>query len=404
MSQTREAAGTGGVHQPSIKERREAIIRKMGFAEKHRLNLAPPNTTFWAILSIVVVLTALGLTMVLSSSSIANLNAGESPYRLFVRQSLWALVGLAAAFFVYLRPYQSWRNEKLLFVMVVGSAGLNLVTPFIGRNINGATAWIQIGSFRIQPSEFMKITVILFCAHFLSLRHRYVAVWQKVLLPVLTVLGGAGFLLVLQKDYGTALVFALIVLTMLFMAGVPMGQMTGTTAVLAAAGMGVLTLADNASKRLFAFLNLDDELVRKKDGYQVWQSILSIANGGVKGTGIGSGTSKWGYVPLAYSDFIFAVIAEELGLLGSFLVIFGFVLLVFFGVRVALGARDMHGAFLAGGITAWFGFQMFINIGGILGVIPMTGITLPFMSYGGSSLVATMIASAVLLNVARNMK
>lgn len=388
--------------QPSMKQRREALFDRIGFTEKHRLNMGPPSSTFWAILSIVVIFTALGLTMVLSSSSIANLHSGESPYRLFQRQMLWAVFGLAAGWFVYQYPYHNWRRTRWLAPMIIGSVGLNAITPLVGRNINGATAWIQVGSIRVQPSEFMKITIILLCAHLLSARHRYVAVYQRVLVPVLGILGVAGLLLVAQKDFGTALVFALIVLTMLFMAGIPLMQMAGATVSLSVLGVLVLTMANNARKRLLAFLNLDE--TKNKDGYQVYQSILSIANGGLRGTGIGSGTSKWGYVPLAYSDFIFAVISEELGIVGSLAVILGFVALVFLGVRVALRARDMHGAFIAGGVSAWFGFQTFINIGGIIGVIPMTGITLPFMSYGGSSLMATMVASALLLNVARNMK
>jgi cell division protein FtsW len=219
---------------------------------------------------------------------------------------------------------------------------------------------------------------------------------------MLLVLGLTAGLCVLQKDFGTALVFITIVLSLMIFAGIPWGQLTWSTAGIGAIGVLVLMKADNASKRLFAFWNLAE--TKRLDGYQVYQSLLSIANGGIGGTGIGSGTSKWGYVPLAYSDFVFAVISEELGLVGTVAVIGGYALLVFFGVRTALGARDMHGAFIAGGISAWFGFQTFINIGGIVGIIPMTGLTLPFMSYGGSSLMVTMIASGLLLNVARHMK
>jgi cell division protein FtsW len=178
--------------------------------------------------------------------------------------------------------------------------------------------------------------------------------------------------------------------------------MAATVGLVGALGILVLTQADNASRRLLAFTDLEG--TKSLDGYQVYQALLSIANGGLGGTGIGSGTSKWGYVPLAYSDFIFAVIAEELGMVGTVLVVAGFVALVYFGVQTALGARDMHGALLAGGISAWFAFQAIINIGGIIGVMPMTGLTLPFMSYGGSSLMATLVASGLLLNVARHVK
>jgi cell division protein FtsW len=167
-------------------------------------------------------------------------------------------------------------------------------------------------------------------------------------------------------------------------------------------GVAVLQTAQRASERMMAFMNLEE--TKSDSGYQVYQSLLSIANGGWSGTGIGSGTSKWGYVPLAYSDFIFAVIAEELGLFGTLMVLGGFLFLVLFGIQVALAASDMHGAFLAGGISAWFGVQAIVNVGGVVGVLPMTGLTLPFLSYGGSSMIASMAAVGLLLNVARYAK
>jgi cell division protein FtsW len=217
------------------------------------------------------------------------------------------------------------------------------------------------------------------------------------------VLGGTlvviGFL---QKDYGTALVFACIIGMMLFMAGLPWKYVGAAAGSMVVVGLGVLKMAGNASSRLTAFLDIEG--TKKLDGYQVYQALLSISNGGLGGTGLGSGTSKWGYVPLAYSDFIFAVIAEELGFLGAFAVIGGFAVLAYYGIQTALGAREMHGAFIAGGVTAWLSFQVFINIGGIVGVMPMTGLTLPFMSYGGSSLAATMVGCGLLLNVARHMR
>lgn len=388
--------------QPSIRQRREDMLRRLGLDEKHKMQLGPPTTAFWGILTITLLFTALGLVMVLSSSSVVNLHAGESAFRLFIRQCGWAAVGLGAMWAVYKIPYQSWRKPKWLLPWVVGSVVLNLVVVQYGRNINGATAWLQWGWFRLQPSEFMKIATILVCAHLLAAKHRYVAVKEVVLYPMLGILGVTGGLVVLQHDYGTALVFGLMVLMIMLAASIPAAQLLATAGGLGALGILVLTQASNASRRLFAFLNLEE--TKRLDGYQVYQSILSIANGGFRGTGIGSGTSKWGYVPLAYSDFIFAVIAEELGFLGALAIIGGFFLLFFFGIQVALGARDMHGALMAAGVSAWFGFQMVINVGGITGIIPMTGLTLPFMSYGGSSLMATLIASGLLLNVARHTK
>ena len=388
--------------QASLRQRREAMLSRLGLDEKHKMALAPPTPAFWTILTITVVFTALGLIMVLSSSSVVSLHSGGSAWSLFARQCKWALFGAIGMWGAYKVPYHTWRRTKWLLPFIGVSLLLNFIVPIVGRDINGARAWLQYGNFRLQPSEFMKLAVVLFCADFLSKRHKYVAVHEKVLRPMLMVLGVTAVLCGLQKDYGTALVFIAIVLSLMVFAGIPWRQLGYSIAAVGVAGALVLLKADNASKRLFAYWNLAE--TKRLDGYQVYQSLLSIANGGVGGTGIGSGTSKWGYVPLAYSDFVFAVISEELGLIGTVAVIGGYALLVFFGLRTALGARDMHGAFLAGGISAWFGFQTFINIGGIVGIIPMTGLTLPFMSYGGSSLMVTMIASGLLLNVARHMK
>ena len=388
--------------QPSLRRRREDMLRRLQLDEKHKMSLDAPTTAFWVILTVTCVFTALGLVMVLSSSSVVSLHSGESAFRLFRRQVMWAFFGALGMWGAYKFPYQSWRKITWLAPWIIGSLLLNTLVIFIGRNINGATAWLQWGAFRLQPSEFMKIATILGCAHFLALKHRYVAVKEVVLYRLLIVLGVTGGLVVAQRDFGTALVFALVVLLLMVLSSIPFAQLAATMVGLAGAGMLVLTRADNASRRLFAFLNLEE--TKRLEGYQVYQSILSIANGGVTGTGIGSGTSKWGYVPLAYSDFIFAVIAEELGLLGAVAIIGGFFLLFFFGIQAALAARDMHGALIAGGVSAWFASQMVINVGGITGVIPMTGLTLPFMSYGGSSLLATMVASGLLLNVARHPK
>jgi cell division protein FtsW len=386
----------------SLRQRREAMLARLGLDEKHRMPLAPPTQAFWAILSVTVVFTAVGLIMVLSSSSVVSLHSGGSAWSLFARQCKWAMFGAIGMWGAYKVPYHTWRKTKWLMTFICVSVFLNGLVLLVGRDINGARAWLQYGNFRLQPSEFMKLAVVLFCADFLSKRHKYVAVRERVLQPMLVVLAVTAGLCVLQKDFGTALVFILIVLGLMTFAGIPWRQLGASTAGIGFLGVLVLMKASNASRRLFAFWNLS--ATKRLDGYQVYQSLLSIANGGVGGTGIGSGTSKWGYVPLAYSDFVFAVISEELGLVGSAAVIAGYGVLVFYGVRTALRARDMHGAFIAGGISAWFGFQTFINIGGIVGIIPMTGLTLPFMSYGGSSLMVTMIASGLLLNVARHMK
>lgn len=387
---------------PSLRQRKAGTLRRTGLADKHRIPLDAPPTVMYLILLVIIAFVLLGLVMVLSSSSITNIHTGDSAWSFFRRQCLWAAVGSAGMWIAYKYPYEGWARPRTLMVVVGGVLVGNVLVVLKGEVINDARAWLDIGPVRIQPSEFMKIATVLFCANLLARRHRSVKIPQMVLVPMVCVIGTTAMLCVAQRDFGSAVIFVGTVLAMMFIGGLPVRQLTPTTVGLAALGFGVLLKARNASERMMAFLNL--EATKDGAGYQVHQSLLSIANGGLSGTGIGSGTSKWGYVPLAHSDFIFAVVAEELGVVGAVMVVGGFFLLVFLGIHVALHARDKHGALIAGGVVAWFGIQAMVNIGGVIAMMPMTGLTLPFLSYGGSSLLASMIAAGLLLNVARYAK
>jgi cell division protein FtsW len=389
---------------PSLRERRLEVLRRTGGIEKgrNRLLLEKPIPAFWWILVIVASFVLLGLVMVLSSSSVTSLHTGASAWGMFTRQLAWVGLGAIAMWGMYRLPYEAWKNFGLLSVSTGLVALANVMVIFVGQVTNGAKAWLDIGPFRLQPSEFLKLATILFCANLLSKRHRAVAITSVVMWPMVTVLAFTSAVCGLQRDYGSATIFAGFVIAMMFMASLPKRHVAATTGLVLLGGLAVLQTAQRASERMMAFMNLEE--TKSDSGYQVYQALLSIANGGWSGTGIGSGTSKWGYVPLAYSDFIFAVIAEELGLFGSLMVLGGFLFLVLLGIQVALAATDMHGAFIAGGISAWFGVQAIVNIGGVVGMMPMTGLTLPFLSYGGSSMIASMAAVGLLLNVARYAK
>lgn len=383
----------------SLKARRIEVLRRTGSFEKNKIALDKPTPAFYWILVIVSLFALLGLVMVLSSSSVTNLHTGASAWSMFFRQSAWVAVGAVAMWVTYKIPYSTWRDPYILGVAALVIVGLNLVVLAKGQVIGGAKAWLDLGPFRFQPSEFMKVVAILFAANLLTKRHRAIAIRSMVLWPMLAVVGVTAGLCFLQKDFGSALIFAGTIFAMLQLAGVPKRQLVGTGLGFLGAGILVMTYADRASERMLAYLHLQD--TKEDVGYQVYQALLSIANGGWRGTGIGAGTSKWGYVPLAYSDFIFSVIAEEMGIFGTVIVIGGFLLLVLLGIQVALTSTDMYGAFVAGGIASWFGIQAIINIGGVTGSLPMTGLTLPFLSYGGSSMIASMAAVGLLLNVAR---
>ena len=384
---------------PSLKDRRVGVLRRKGSESKNRIALDKPPPAFYWILVIVACFVLLGLVMVLSSSSVTSLHTGSSSWDMFMRQSLWVIVGGCVLWFLSSVPYDTWQKQAIIMWPTIIVVGMNLAVVAKGRVIGGATAWLDIGPFRFQPSEFMKLMAILFAANLLAKRHRAIAIRAIVLWPMLFVMGITCLLCVAQKDYGSAMIFAGTLYAMMVMAGVPFSQLLVTGAGLGVLAAGVLTFAGRASERLLAYLHLEE--TKEDVGYQVYQALLSIANGGWSGTGIGAGTSKWGYVPLAYSDFIFSVIAEELGILGTVMVIGGFLLLVLLAIQVALSASDLYGAYIAGGVAAWFGIQAIVNIGGVVGVLPMTGLTLPFLSYGGSSMIVSMAAVGLLLNVAR---
>ena len=386
----------------SMSERRIHTLQKSGTAAKRKLSQNAPTTTYYGILIIVTFLTLLGIVMVLSSSAVTSFQEGNSPWALFGRQALWAVLGSVAMAFTYRHPYNDYRQFVKWLLGIAFVLNLLPFIPGIGKEVNGARAWVNAGPLSFQPSELSKLVVVLFCADLIARRHRYLNVFKKTLMPCMVVMSVGAALSGLQSDFGSALVFIGIVLMICFFAGMPwkwVGMFTGATFF---GGLLVFATQEVARNRLTAFLNPSE--TKGRLGYQVHQSLLGIANGGPTGAGIGQGSTKWGYLPLAHSDFIFTVVAEELGAVGSVAVIGSFMVLVVLGMRVALGAREMFGSLLAAGIAGWFAFQSIINIGGATGSLPLTGLTLPFISAGGSSLMVSMAAAGVLLNVARNMK
>jgi cell division protein FtsW len=314
---------------------------------------------------------------------------------------MWAMVGTAAAIATYRMPYHIWR--RITLPTLIAAFGLNLL-PFtpLGVTINGANAWVSMGPVSFQPSEFLKFALVVYSTNLLGRRQREITNARRTFLPVAAVWGASAALCMAQQDLGGAIVMSAIAVTVLFMAGAPLRWISLASLTTLVGGITLILMSASRRNRWLAFFNL--EANKEHTGYQVYQSLLSIANGGIAGVGPGEGTSKWGYVPLAHSDFIFTVIAEEFGLLGSSIIILGFLVLALCGFQVALRARDRFGALLAAGITSWFVLQACINIGGVVGVMPVTGLTLPLISYGGSSLLITLAAAGLLLNVARNMR
>ena len=366
---------------PSIAVRRRQAAERAAALRRHptgrgaTVELRPPPSTFYVIALVVTVFTMLGLVMVLSASSIRLFHNGVSPWRTFNRQVVWAILGAVALWLCARVPYQRLRHFVL--PALVGSTVLMLVpfVPGVGLEVNDASSWVSLGSLSLQPSEFLKLAVLLYSADLLTRR----------------------------ADLGSAIVLAAIVGAVAFVGGTPLAPMTmAGVAGMATMGLFVVT-SQRRVNRFTAFLDVAGN--RDHLSYQTYQAMIAIAQGGTTGAGPGRGLNKLGdFLPLAHSDFIFAVVAEELGLIGVVAVVGGFLVLTYCGVLVANAAADRFGSLLAGGIVGWFVVQATINIGGVIGLMPVTGLTLPFFSAGGSSLFVCMAAAGLLLNVARHAK
>ncbi len=355
-----------------------------------------PTTT--ALTVLVGVLCIFGLVMVGSASPIISLRLYGSPWGILERQMMWMGIG-TVCFLAFSRiDYRKWRAVRV--PLLVGTMGLlvAVLLPGLGVTAGGSSRWIGFGQFRLQPSELMKLALIVFAADLLT--RRVDRLWEPraVIVPALTILGLSAVLILKQPDMGTALVLCAIAFGLLFMGGVPMKPIVRILIGFAVLAV-IVGLADPYRRdRILSFLNPGAH--QSGTGYQVWQSLIGLGSGGITGLGLGGGRQKWGGLPNAHTDFIFSVVGEELGLIGAVLLLGLFFLLAWYGLRVATRAPDRFGSLMAIGITIWITSQAVINVGAVIGVLPVTGIPLPFVSFGGSSLVISMAAMGILRNVA----
>jgi len=348
-------------------------------------------------------LTLFGLVMVLSASSVSSLHQlADSPFFQFKRQAMWAGVG-AVAFIVASRiDYRRVRFLAGPSMLVTLALLVAVLVPGLGIAENGSRRWLGVGPLVIQPSELAKLTLIVFVADLLARRERRMDRPELTVRPVMLILVILSGLIVVQPKLGTPIIMSSVVILMLFVSGARMRSLLSWVTV---AGVAATILAYSAPyrrQRLLAFMDpWQDPL---GIGMQAVQSQVGIASGGLYGVGLGASRAKWGFLPFAYTDFIFAIVAEEVGLIGASALIGGFLLIAWLGLRTALGAPDRFGTLLAAGITCWLLVQAFLNIGMVLGVLPITGEALPFISAGGSSLVVTLTAAGLLTSVARRIR
>ncbi|MEZ5169854.1 MAG: putative lipid II flippase FtsW [Acidimicrobiia bacterium] len=394
---TTRASTTTRRRAPTAVERPAGAVRTL--RQAWRGPGAQRPALYVLLFATVVVLNVVGLVMVLSASSVvAEANYG-SAWFFFERQILWTLLGIGTFVVVARVDYRKWR--RLALPLLALSAGLLVLVlvPGVGIHVDGATRWLGTGSLRFQPTEVAKLALLLFSADLLTRRAREIYDWRLVVAPVLGVLAIFSVLVLKQPDLDSTIVLGLIAFALLIVGGVRMKHLM----TLGVAGISLAALlavgAGYRRARVFAFL--DPWSDSSNTGYQIAQSLIALGSGGWTGVGLGAGRAKWMFLPNAHTDFIFAIIGEELGLVGCLIVVALFVAFAVFGVLTAVRAPDRFGMLVAAGVTVWVVGQAIINIGAVIGLLPVSGIPLPFVSFGGSALVFTMVAAGILGNIAR---
>jgi cell division protein FtsW len=347
-------------------------------------------------------LTVVGLTMVLSAGSVSAAQGyGGNSFWYFQRQVLYAVVGIVAALAVArLRP-SVWKVAGL--PVLLGAMVLMLIAahPSSGSSLYGASRWIDLGPITVQPSELAKLGLVAVAAAIVTNKWNRRDEPLQLLFPLGLIVGAVAVLGLAQRDLGTTLILCGLVLVILFAAGVRLRYI----AIAGGAGLAtamLLIVGETYRRTRFFDAWLNPWADRQGNGYQLIQGLIAMGSGGWFGTGLGTSRAKWDFLPNAHSDFIYAVIGEELGLVGAIVVLLAFAVLIYAGVRIALHARGTFERLLAAGIIGWIGLQAIINMGAVTGLLPITGVPLPLVSFGGTALVVTLVGVGMLASVARD--
>ncbi len=367
-------------------------------AHPTRMKVGSPD---YIIMLTVGVLVVLGILVVYSSSfALGLLEFGDANYFVF-RQVFFALAGGAAVVVLMKSDYRQLRVLSPL-LMLAAILGLVLVlVPGIGLERNGATRWISVGGPvpALQPSEFAKLALIIYVSAWLAGRGDEVKQFWTGFFPFVFLVGFVAGLIMLQPDMGTTIIIVLTTLTLVYVAGASLTHVAAFAGVAGVAAAMLVLSGGYRADRIFAFIKAEDDPSGR--GFHTLQILIALGSGGIDGLGLGASRQKFFYVPGAHTDGIFAIIGEELGFIGAAFVIILFAVLIFRGFRVIVRARDDFGSLLAVGIVSWIGYQTIINIGGITRSMPLTGVPLPFLSYGGSALLTMLAAVGILLSVSR---
>ena len=346
-------------------------------------------------------LVVLGLVLVYSSSFALGLLAFNDANYFVARQAVWAAIGIGLLVTLMRLDYHWLRAVSPLLMLAAIVALIAVLVPGIGVERNGAQRWLALGPLpAVQASEFAKLALIIYVSAWLAGKGTYIRSFALGFVPFVTMVGIVAGLVLLEPDTGTAAVLVLTTVTLFFVAGASLTHLMALMGIGGVAAAMLILTAGYRADRLFAFIRAEDDPAGI--GFQTLQLLIALGSGGIGGLGLGVSRQKFFYIPSAHTDGVFAVVGEELGFIGAIGVLLLFAVLIYRGFRVMLRARDDFGALLATGIICWIAYQALINVGGITRAIPLTGIPLPFLSYGGSALAAVLAAVGILLSISRH--
>ena len=378
--------------------RKNALQLSLGWKSSPagRESLAPVDRT---VLMITYLLLLIGLIMVFSASGVmAETRYGDSMFFL-KRQAVWIVLGLLALHWVSRQDYDIWKSMMpIVLCLTIGCLILVLI-PDVGSKVNGSRRWFRVAGLSFQPGELAKLTAVLYLASFLVRREENITSFKKGVLAPVIVVGALAGLALLEPDMGTAMVLVAVLLGLLFLGGARITHLVGLVLSLLPLGYLLIMESDYRRRRLMSFL--DPWQDPHDAGFQLTQSFVALGNGGFAGVGLGEGRQKLFFLPEAHADFVLALVGEELGFLGTGLLMVLFAILLVKGFHIAGRAPDAFGRHLASGVTLLLGIQVLINAGVVSGLLPTKGLTLPLVSYGGSSLIVTLIAIGMLLSISR---
>jgi cell division protein FtsW len=360
-----------------------------------------PLASYYLLLASAGMLLTIGLVMVFSASSVRSFATYGRSYDIAMNQAIYIALGLPCMYVASRMPVRFWRGIANPTLLLVIALLVLVLVPGVGRNVDGATRWIPLpGGFNLQPSELAKIALALWGADLLVRKQKLLGQWKHLFIPLLPVATLLALLIMLEPDMGTTMSLLSVLVALLWVAGTPLRYFALFMAVLIASAAALAVSAPYRMARVTAFL---DPFADPLDGgYQAVQGLYAISSGGLFGVGLGASQSKWsGGLPNAHTDYIFAVVGEELGLLGTFTVLLLIATLTYAGVRIARRTDDPFVRLAASGVTGWLAGQSVINLGAVVGLLPITGIPLPLVSFGGSAMIPTLVAVGMLLSFAR---